>query len=167
MKENLTAALADAAENRQAIIERLMKFSETDMLLFWGEDKDLLLRQEKLWRPVLDWAQNRLKLSLKTTQSLDVPEQDKQTAEQMRAFLSGLNNKQLLCFLKAALDMRSVLLAAALVEGQLSAEQAFEAAFLEELWQSENWGVVEEAEQRHNELKSELLEIETVLKSAA
>ena len=94
-----------------------------------------------------------------------MPKQDENTGEKIRDFLNSLNDGQLLAFFKAALNMRSVLLAAALVKGRITADQAFEAAFIEELWQSENWGVVEEAEQRRNELKGELKEIEAFLKN--
>lgn len=68
-------------------------------------------------------------------------------------------------FYLAALDMRSVLLAAALVKGHLNAEEVYEAAFLEELWQAENWGIDEEAEEKRRELKAELEEIEDFLKT--
>lgn len=165
MKSDIKIALADVAENREAIIEKLVDFSMTDMLLFWGENKDLIERQKKMWQPILDWAQETMALQLKTTQGIDVPEQDEQTGSRMRLFLESLNNKELLAFFKAALDMRSVLLAAALVKGKINAKQAFEAAFIEELWQSENWGVVEEAQKNREELKDELIEIENFLKT--
>lgn len=166
MQTDLKAALKDVSQNREAVIDKLVEFSGTDMLLFWGENKDLIERQQQLWQPILDWAQQTMDMELKTTQGIDVPEQDEETGTRMRAFLNSLSDRELLAFFKAALDMRSVLLAAALVKGRLTAEQAFEAAFVEELWQSENWGVVEEAQQRREELKAELIEIENFLKSA-
>lgn len=165
MKTNLKAAVADVAQNRDVIIDKLVEFSGTDMLMFWGENKDLIERQRKVWQPILDWAQETLEMEFKTTQGIEVPVQDEKTGMRMRQFLESLSNKELLAFFKAALDMRSVLLAAALVKGRLSAEQAFEAAFIEELWQSENWGVVEEAQQRRDELRDELEEIEKFLKT--
>lgn len=165
MKENLIAALQDVAENRETIIDKLVEFSVTDMLLFWGENKDLMERQQKLWMPILEWAQEAIELRLKTTRALDVPEQEEKTGYRMRLFLESLSDKELLAFFKAALDMRSVLLAAALVKGRLSAEEAFNAAFIEELWQSENWGVVEEAQKNRDELKQELIDIEKFLKN--
>lgn len=165
MKTDLKAALADVAQNREAIIDKLVEFSGTDMLLFWGENKDLIERQKLVWQPILDWVQDTMSLELKTTQGIDVPQQDEKSGALVHQFLESLTDKELFAFFKAALDMRSVLLAAALVKGRLSAEQAFEAAFIEELWQSENWGVVEEAQERRDELKDELKEIEKFLKS--
>lgn len=83
----------------------------------------------------------------------------------MKLFLESLSDKELVAFFKAALNMRSVLLAAALVKGRINAGEAFEAAYVEELWQSENWGVVEEAERKRGELRQELIDIEKFLKS--
>ena len=61
--------------------------------------------------------------------------------------------------------MRSVLLAAALVKGRINAKEAFDAAFLEELWQNESWGVDEEAAKRREEMREELQQIEDFLKN--
>lgn len=165
MTVDIKAALADMAANREQIIDKLVEFSQTDMLLFWGENRELMEREQELWGPILQWANDSMELKLKTTTGLDVPEQEEKNGYKMRLFLESLSDKELLAFFKAALDMRSVLLAAALVKGRLSAEEAFNAAFIEELWQSENWGVVEEAEKKRDELKQELIDIEKFLKS--
>lgn len=49
--------------------------------------------------------------------------------------------------------MRSVILAMALVQGRLDAEEAYKAAWLEELWQAEKWGIDPEAESKRLEQK--------------
>ena len=60
--------------------------------------------------------------------------------------------------------MKSVLLAIALVKKRINADEAFQAAYLDELWQAESWGVEEEAEKRRGELKKELHEVADFLK---
>lgn len=165
MYEDLNAAMADVDNNRSEIIDKLVQFSLTDMLLFWGQDKDLMARQQELWTPILQWAKKTMDLDLITTCGIDVPAQDRKTGYRLRCFIETMSDKELLAFFKAALNMRSVLLAAALVKGEINAEQAFQAAYVEELWQSENWGVVEEAEQKRDELKQELIDIENFLKN--
>ena len=84
--------------------------------------------------------------------------------EEAEEIIADGSDKELAAFYLAALNMRSVLLAAALVKGRLNARQAFEASCLEELWQAEKWGVEEEAEKRRQSLKQELVEIEDFLK---
>ena len=50
------------------------------------------------------------------------------------------------------------------MKGQITAEQAFDAANLEELWQSEHWGRESTSEQRRQDLKRELHDIEQFLR---
>ena len=154
----------EIGKDREEVIDRLVRFSLTDMMLFWGQNEDLVKRQEKIWGPLLEWANEEINTKFIRTQGLDVPEQEKTSGYRLKMFLEKLSDKELAAFYAAALNMKSVLLAAALVKGRINAKQAFEAAYLEELWQAENWGVEEEAEKRRAEVRQELVEIEKFLK---
>ncbi len=154
----------EIAKNREEVIDRLVQFALTDMLLFWGTNKELAERQEKIWGPILQWASYEVNTKFIKTQSIDVPSQEENSAQRLKMFMETLSNKELAAFYIAALNMKSVLLAAALIKGKINAQQAFEAAYLEELWQAENWGVETEAEKRRTEIRKELQEIETFLK---
>ncbi len=164
MTLDLKQAAADIAADREEIIERLVQFSATDMLLFWGNEKALIERQSKVWQPIIKWVNDNMESHFKATQSLDVKENEEDGAK-VREFLHSLSDKELAAFYAAALATRSVLLASALVKGKINAEQAFEAAYLEELWQAENWGSVEEAEKSRAERKKEIADIVAFLKS--
>ena len=163
MLGDLEKAREEIAKNRAEVIERLVQFSMTDLLLFWGQEKDLMERQAKIWGPILAWAEEKMKAKFATTQSLDVPQENQASGYRLKVFLENLSDKELTAFYAAALQMRSVLLAAALVRGKINAEEAFQAAFLDELWQAENWGSDEEAEKRRQTIKSEIEEIERFL----
>ena len=163
--ENLKKSVAEIAADRQTVIEKLVKFSLTDMLLFWGSNEELFKRQQKHWLPILSWAKDTLDTSYKTTRSLDVPEQESEASLKLKAFLDSLSNKELTGFYYAALNTRSVLLAAALIKGRITGAQAYEASCLEELWQGEIWGNDEAAVQRRKSLRQELEEIETFIKN--
>ena len=143
----------EIGKNREEVINRLVRFALTDMLLFWGQNKDLVEKQEKIWGPLLEWASYELNAKFIKT-----------SGHRLKLFLESLSDKELAAFYVAALNMKSVLLAAALVKGRINAQEAFEAAYLEELWQAENWGVEAEAEKRRGEIRQELVEIEEFLK---
>lgn len=160
----LEKAAVEIGANRREIADKIENFMMTDMLLFWGTEKDLVVRQEKLWGPILEWAKQVFETDFVKTHGLDVPEQDEKFGEKLRSFINNLSDRELAAFYLAALNMRSVLLAAALVKGRISAEEAFRAAYLEELWQAENWGADEEAEKKRGELRRELIDIEKFLK---
>ncbi len=163
MLGDLEKAREEIAKNRAEVIERLVQFSMTDLLLFWGQEKDLMERQTKIWGPILAWAEEKMKAKFVTTQGLDVPQENQTSGYRLKVFLESLSDKELTAFYAAALQMRSVLLAAALVRGKINAEEAFQAAFLDELWQAEIWGSDEEAEKRRQTIKSEIEEIERFL----
>ena len=127
----------EIGKNREEVVNRLVRFALTDMLLFWGQNKDLVEKQEKIWGPLLEWASYELNTKFIKTQGLDVPEQEKTSGHRLKLFLESLSDKELAAFYVAALNMKSVLLAAALVKGRINAQEAFEAAYLEELWQAE------------------------------
>ncbi len=163
-KSKLEKAATEIGVNRQEISDKIEKFLMTDMLLFWGTEKDLIARQEKIWAPILDWTKKAFEADFVKTHDLNVPEQNVKSGARIRRFVEMLSDRELAAFYLAALNMRSVLLAAALVRSRISADEAFEASYLEELWQAENWGADEEAEKRREERRQELVEIEKFLK---
>ena len=165
MTINLKKSIPEIAKEKELIIDKLIKFSLTDMLLFWGSSEELFKQQKKVWLPILSWAKDNLDTQYQTTQTLNVPEQDTEAGRKLKLFLESLSDKELTAFYFAALNMRSVLLAAALVKGRITAQQAFEASLLEELWQAKKWGKDIAAEHRREELLKELQEIEAFLKN--
>lgn len=163
--EKLKQATQEISQYRQDIVKRLMQYAGTDLLLFWGTNKDVVDRQEKIWQPLLEWAKEEFHTKFVKTHQLDVPVQDKQTGVRLKLFLESLSDKELAAYYLAALNMRSVLLAAALVKGRINAREAFEAAYLEDLYQAEVWGSDHEAEAKRQERLQELCDIEKFLRS--
>ena len=163
MQKELDKAVADIKQHRKEIIEKLVEFSKTDVLFFWGEKKDLFLRQEKEWLPILAWAEELLSVKLNKTADLKVPENEAMQ-NPLKKLFEKMSDAELACFYAAALNMRSILLALAFVKGKLTAEKACELSYLEELWQNEIWGEDQEALSRRQERCDELREIETYLK---
>ncbi|MBE6458719.1 MAG: hypothetical protein IJW72_00460 [Alphaproteobacteria bacterium] len=164
MSIQLEQATADIKMYRTEIIDKLMKYTATDMLLFWGTDRELIAEQQKYWEPLLKWAEKEFDGNFKKTHGLDVSEENLQSGYRLKAFLERLSDRELAAYYLAALNMRSVLLAAALVKKQITAEQAYGAAYLEQLFQEKKWGKDEDAAAKLAERKKELYEIEDFLK---
>ena len=165
--EDLKAALNDASLNKQEIIDKMCEFAQTDVVLFWNDNPELTERQNKYWFPVLHWIGHELHTELKTSTSLEVPNQEEKFGVALKRYLQTFSDKELIAFYKAALDMRSVILAAALVKGKITAEEAYQAAYLEEIWQAEKWGKIKDAEESRAKAKADLIEIEKFLQSDA
>lgn len=162
--DKLEQAVGEIGAYREDIINKLVQFAPTDSLLFWGQEDDLVKHQELLWSPILSWANQEINAKYITTRNLDVPEQDEYSLCNMRCFIENLSDKELAAFYLAAVNMKSELLAAALVKGHINAKQAFDAAYLEELWQSKHWGKEYSSEQKRQGLQQELCDIEQFLR---
>ena len=150
-------------EHRSEVIEKLVEFSFTDVILFWSANDDIKSLQTEKWLPVLKWLNNRFKITLKETDGLTTPPQNENNRAGFTDILEKMNLKTLTAYYLAAVRLKSPLLALALAEKKITASEAFELAYLEELYQSKSWGVDEEAERGRQCVKKELLEIEEFL----
>lgn len=153
----------DVKRNREELIDRLVNFSLNDVLLFWSSDDKLLAEQKAKWTPVLSWVNNAVNARFYTTSGLDVPKENQDTAMRLKKYIDSFSDKELTAFYIAALNMRSVLLALAMVKGKISADEAFELSELEELYQARKWGNEPVAEARRNSIKDTLLNAESYL----
>ena len=163
MKKTLDKAVKEISQYREEIEKKLLEFARTDLLFFWGEKRDLYLKQESEWQPIINWVEDALKVKVKKTSSLDTPDNEEMQKPLKTAF-AKMSDKELACYYAAALNMKSVLLALALVKGKIDAKTAGKLSYLEELWQNEMWGSDEDAAKCRKERCDELIEIESYLK---
>ena len=163
MKKILDKAVKEIGQYREEIEKKLLDFAKTDLLFFWSEKKDLYFKQKSEWQPIIDWVGDVLKVDVKITSSLDTPDNE-EMQKPLKIVFSKMNDKEMACYYAAALNMKSVLLALALVKGKIDAKTAGKLSYLEELWQNEIWGSDEEVLSRRKERCDELFEIESYLK---
>lgn len=163
MKKILDKAVKEIAQYREEIEKKLLEFARTDLLFFWGEKRDLYLKQETEWQPIINWVEDALNVKVNKTDKLDTPDNE-EMQKPLKVAFERMNDKELACYYAAALNMKSVLLALALVKGKIDAQTAGKLSYLEELWQNEMWGTDEEAAKRRKERCDELVEIESYLK---
>lgn len=163
-KEKLKQAVCEIKQHRNDIISKLVQFSKNDSLLFWDTDAAVAQKQEQLWAPVLQWANRMLNSKYAATDKLEVSEPDGNSLSGLRSFMEGMSDEELAAFYLASMNMKSELLAAALVKGHINADEAYKAAYLEELSQADRWGYDEIAEERRQNMRSELSDIEDFLK---
>lgn len=160
---NFKQAEKDIKEHRSEVIEKLVEFSFTDVILFWSANEDIKKLQTEKWLPVLKWLNNRFKITLKETDGLTPPPQNENNRAVFMQILEKMSLKTLTAYYLAAVRLKSPLLALAFAEKKISASEAFDLAYLEELYQSKSWGVDDEAEQGRQCVKNELLEIDDFL----
>lgn len=164
MEQNLKQVEKDIKQHRAEIIDRLVNFALNDVLLFWSTDKEVKKEQQEKWLPILRWVDETLNARFKQTTTFEAEKTDKKAAHELKKYLDGLSDKELTSFYIAALNMRSVLLAVAMIKGRINAAEAFELSELEELYQARKWGSEPVAEARRNSIKDSLISAEKYLR---
>ena len=164
MEQNLKQVEEDIKQHRVEIIDRLVNFALNDVLLFWSTDKEVKKEQQEKWLPILKWVDDTLNTRFKQTTSLETDTSGKTAATELKKYLDNLSDKKLTSFYVAALNMRSVLLAVAMIKGRINATEAFELSELEELYQARKWGSEPVAEARRNSIKDSLISAEKYLR---
>ncbi len=160
----LATELDRVAPQREAVVDSLLSYVDADSICYRaGHPADLRERQQRLWQPVLDWLAADHEIRLSVTEGLMPASQSPDVAHRMRAALERLSDTKLTAFQAAASLTNSLALAFALIEGKLTADAMFTAAFLDELYQVEKWGEDAEAQKRRQRIAGDLAAIERYL----
>lgn len=155
------------AHDGEPIIEDLLRFCLSDLLFYRADfPRELVERQEKLWDPVLDWAEARLDTRFTLGEGVMYIPQPKNATLAIRNYLRDFSDKP---FALAALHMLATLSGSALIafavnDGHLNVKTAWKIAHLDEDWTNEQWGNDEEAMQRRASREIEFYAAAAVLK---
>ena len=146
---------------RQALADELAGYIHDDVLRYRsGDDLGLADRQTEMWDPWLSWAEQACGLRLPTTAGLMPVSADDDAEHIVRNRLQPLADAQFGCLYCVATLSGSVVLGLAFLERELGADDVFETAFLDELYQNSLWGTDEEAADRQAAIRSELKDVE-------
>ncbi|WP_186386476.1 ATP12 family chaperone protein [Stappia sp. TSB10P1A] len=116
-------------------------------LLFYRADspQTLIERQNAAWGPVIGWAEARFGGRFVLAEGVMPVRQDAALLARIRQALSPLAPLPLAALHVATTLSGSALLALALMEGEMTADAAWGAAFIDEDWNIEQWGQDPEA----------------------
>ncbi|MGE0666356.1 MAG: ATP12 family chaperone protein [Sphingomonadales bacterium] len=153
------AAIDLMAARRGEIVADAAGYAGTDLLCYRAEaPAELRARQDEGWQPLLDWAVERLGLRFTVTAGILPVAQEPGVVEATRLHLDTYDDFTMVGVSRLTQGLGSVVLAAAVAEGRLSAEDAFALSQIDELWQEALWGIDEEAAERRALLRRDLLD---------
>ncbi|WP_337266755.1 ATP12 family chaperone protein [Oryzifoliimicrobium ureilyticus] len=146
----VNTAIDGVANDRQAVLEDIIRFSTSDLLCYRADGPEALVeRQRERWDPVLDWAASEFGARFILIEGVI---HHNQPAEAISAFASRLARYDDAFQLAALHTMTtltgSALLALAFAGGFISMQDVWNLAHLDEDWTIEQWGSDEEAEKR-------------------
>jgi len=134
-------ALDRVPTQREQVVEGIVKYAGSDLLCYRATQPDSLVElQRETWQPLLDWARERYGAELLTTEGASFVSQPHQALARLRAAVEGHSDSALSALYNLTHVAGSLVIALALSDGRLTAEQAFSAAQLDELYQVARWG---------------------------
>ncbi len=152
------ASIDKVGPERDGVIERLSRYAGNDLLCYrTGEPLDLADRQEEIWQPLLDWAEEFHGARLAVTSNIIHIEQDGEAVKALRRAVETFEDIALTAVLELTAATGSLVLALAVAAGRVGAGEAFEIARLDETYQNEKWGEDPEAQKRNDALCGDIL----------
>jgi chaperone required for assembly of F1-ATPase len=150
-------AIDRTARDRERVIDEISNYGSTDLVCYRApQPLDLAQRQEEQWQPLLEWVRNRYDVGLEVTTGLMAVRQPDRSIESLRRIVAAADDFSLTALATLTGAAGSLVVALALAEGRLDAEEAAEAALLEETFQAEKWGLDPEVERRNQSVRSDL-----------
>ena len=163
----VNTAVDGVANEMQAVMEDIVRYASTDLLVYRAETpQGLVDNQKKHWDPILDWLAEEVGAVFETGEGIIHVPQSKQAVS---GFGSRLENHadpfRLTCIHTFTSLSGSAIIALALAEGHLDAETAWKAAHVDEDWNIGLWGEDYEAAERRKQRWTDFEAADRLLKS--
>ena len=144
----VSTALDRVAEARDETAQAFAAYGMSDLLCYRAENPDKLVKkQADAWDPLLDWAKHRFDISFEVTQGI-LPINQPSENEARLITIAGDDVFRLTGLAHMAATLGSAILAIAVDEAHIDAQGAYQLAFLDDLYQIDEWGVDAEAVDR-------------------
>jgi chaperone required for assembly of F1-ATPase len=132
------------------VAEDLCAFAQTDLVAYRADSPErLVAAQAAAWDPVLDFAREALGARLLLSEGVMHVEQAPEAIEAIRRAVLAVADPFRLAALHTMTTLTgSLLIALAVLNGRLTAAEAWEAAHVDETYQASVWGRDAEAEAR-------------------
>jgi chaperone required for assembly of F1-ATPase len=150
---------------REDAIQEAAGFASTELLCYRAAAPGALVaRQAAGWQPWLDWAGQQLDAHLVPANGVMPVEQPETALRAIRSAVAHLDDWRLVGLHAATTALGSVVLGLALERGAIDSGRAFETAFLDELYEIEEWGEDPEQTRRHARLRADVAAAERFLR---
>lgn len=151
-----STAIDKMTSERLRFVEDLAGYAASDLLCYRAEHPpELVARQDAKWQPLLDWAEQRHGAQLEVTHGVVPCPQPPAALTALRATILAHDAMSLSALHSATTAAGSLIIGLALMDGRLTADEAFELAELDESFQIEQWGEDPEAVKRRAAIRAE------------
>ena len=159
--KSANAALDKVSEQSEEVISLLGEYGETDLLYYRADSPPELQKRQKLgWDPIIKWAENTFEVQINCGTGIVYIPQNEKLISETRKKINTLSIFELAAFYDMVSITGSLILGLAIINGRLSAEEAYQLSRIDEQWQLEQWGEDEEAQVASNLKKIAILHSE-------
>lgn len=150
-------AIDRTASLRDKVIEEVANYAGTDLVCYHAEHPPALAaRQQAAWQPLIDWATARYDAALAVTSGVIPTRQSPAALKAFAAAVAAQDDFRLTALHALTGACGSLVIALAVVEARLDADEAFAASQLDETFQIEAWGEDDEAVVRRRALAADI-----------
>ena len=155
------AALDKVSEQFEEVSSLLGEYGDTDLLYYRADSPlELQKRQKTGWDPIVNWAENTFKVQINCGMGIVYIPQDAKLFSEINIKINSLSIFELTAFYDMVSITGSLILGLAIINGRLSAEEAYQLSRIDEQWQLEQWGEDEEAQVASNQKNIAILHSE-------
>ena len=166
-------AIDGVASDPQAVLEDILKYSASDLMCYRaGSPQELVKKQAEAWDPIIDWLRDELGANFVLAEGVMHVAQPREAIAVFGARLknhagAGEGALRLACLHTFTTLTGSAFLALAIAEKQMTAEEAWTAAHVDEDWNIALWGEDREAAARRSQRWAEMKAAGDVLAALA
>jgi chaperone required for assembly of F1-ATPase len=133
----LNTMMGRVSAERAAMQDMVLKYFDTDLLCYRTDQPEALAQQQtQTWDPWLAWFEKRFGFSLTTTTSITALKHPAEAHAALKKFVINLNDHQFTVLQLVTSLSGSVILAAAFVDQDISADDLFAAIRIEERYKA-------------------------------
>lgn len=142
---------------RRQVVEEVANYADTDLVCYRADHPPILAaRQHAVWQPLIDWAMVRYDAALAVTSGVIPARQSPAVLKALGSAVAALDDFRLTALHSLTAACGSLVIALAVLERRLAAEEAFAASQLDESFQIEAWGEDAEAAARRDFLAADI-----------
>jgi chaperone required for assembly of F1-ATPase len=125
-----------AGHERSLLEEQVYEYGASDLVCYFADrPQSLIARQEKHWKPLLDWMKEDCGVVLEPVTGIQYHHQPKESLNKLELLIEALDAKDFTVLQAAAGVTGSAIIAFALARRKITAQEAYEAACVDELFQ--------------------------------
>lgn len=159
------AAIDRVANQRDAVVEIIAAYGETDLLCYRAEQPyELIERQAASWDPLLAWSKDELAAELTVHSGVMFGSQPEAALKTLFAHVDEMSPFQLSALHDLVAMSGSLVLGLAVAKGRIDSEAAWDVSRIDEEWQIQQWGRDEEADALAAQKREEFLRAEKLFR---